>query len=226
MLLPVTMLLIAATACESAPRSKSFAAGAPTALVVLAAPVEGSENKDVLRRVDLSANRFIGDPIKIGVSTYGAIMALTAGSNQINVGASDRTVALAIQDLPPGDYALVEYTRTTGSSNYGLAIGACRNEMAPVFSVAAGNIAILRVDDIAIQQVGGGKARLRPPSEAPTDESVLAQFEKARVDYPGIVGAARMLQPVALIRWEKAPSNFFESRLCGEPATFERIGPK
>jgi hypothetical protein len=224
--LAIAMLMVAASACESAPRSASFTASSPKALIVLATPVEGSENTDVFKRVDLGANRFAGDPFKIGVSTYGALSALSAGSNQINVSASDRTVALAIQELPPGEYAWVEYSRTTGSSIYGLAIGGCLNEIAPVYSVTAGDIAILRVDEIALQQVGGGKARRRPPSEAPTDESVMMQFEKARADYPGIVGAAKLLQPVALIRWEKAPSNFFESRMCGEPATFERMGPK
>lgn len=225
-LLSIATLAVTVSACESAPHNKSFAATSPSALIVLAGPVNGSENTDVFRHVDLSANRFTGDALRIVVSTYGMLSAMNAGSNQINVSDSAKTVALAIQEVPPGDYAWVEYSRTAGSSVYGLVMGGCLNENAPVFSVAAGEIAILRIDGIALESAGPGKSRRRPLSEAPSDDSVLAQFEKARLDYPSIVGPVKVLQPIAAIRWEQAQANHFEGRGCGEPPTFERIGSR
>ena len=217
------MLLAGLSACASAPKSTSFSGSSGNALIVLATPVDGSNNLDVFRRVDLTSSKFVGQPVTFDVkTTYGMLDNMFAKSNQINAEVEDRTVALAIIEVEPGDYVRVEALRSAGSSAFGFYSRVCLNHASEIYSVSAGEIAVIRVDKQAISWRGGFDASWRPSSDSPSDQNVLEQLDRARPDYPAIVGTAVLKKPIALITWQETRGGFFSDRQCAKPGSFEQ----
>ncbi|MES1200909.1 MAG: hypothetical protein ABUS57_05620 [Pseudomonadota bacterium] len=166
----------------------------------------------------------MGPPVILSVDVFAGLETLfELNHNQINAGAN-RRVALGARPLPPGDYAWVETTRTIGDGNYGATGNLCLHRGAPVFSVGAGSISIVRLDTIVMRSVGRGQAAIESVPSPFSDDDVLQEFESARTNYPNIAGTASVQQPVAYIRWPEMHGNLLGlTRQCNEPATFERL---
>lgn len=205
----VAAFALSAAACASAPRDLTFDR-TTNALLVVAAPATMSQNIDEFRRVDLASNTFVeGGYLRVEANTAGTF---DTQANQINADIP-RVVALAVMEVPPGDYARQKSTRTAGINPYGLWGEVCFNRLAPVYSVAAGEIAIIRVDETNLAGVSG---RWRDPGSVAGDAAVLGDFSNAQANYPNIVGTATIKSPSAFIRWPSAGD-------CKLSATFESV---
>jgi hypothetical protein len=211
------------TACVSAPAGTSFNTTAGDALLVEATSLDRSVNGDVFRRVDLSTGRFVGDPVVLQIDAFAGLESLTlTARTQINSNLPARRVNLGIHRLPPGNYAWVETDRSIGNANYGASSAVCFHDLAPVFSIAAGEIAIIRADAIIMASIARGYAGIRQQPSGLTDDDVLHEFALARPSYPNIAGAAVVKHPVAYIHWAKTTGTILGlTRQCNEPQTFE-----
>lgn len=161
--------------CMTAPRDLAFAPSSPRALAVNASPPQnGVARWAYIQRIE---NGQFG-------SEY--VMEIAMGtSSQLNGG--DRLVALSAHDVPPGDYAITEIgIRDAGNGAMGLS-WVCTDRLAPVYTLAAGSIAIIRTDAMYPMDVGGGGA--------PSDEDVLQEFERSRARFPNLVGTAAIVEP-------------------------------
>lgn len=204
------VLAVGLSACASAPRDFAFD-HAKNAVIVLAAPFGLTINRDEFRRVDLSAGEFVdGGYVRFDVNTSGTV---ATKPNQINSGFGTRPVALAVMEVPAGDYARQYSGRFVGTNIVGVSAGVCYNQNSPVYSLAAGEVAIIRVDELAADGLSG---KWKDPGLAASDAIVKQEFERARTDYPGISGDATIKLPSAFIRW---PSNAD----CELSKTFDRV---
>jgi hypothetical protein len=211
----VALATLGLASCASAPKEFTFDRER-NALIVLAVPTEAATSLDEFRRVDLKTNRFVDEGyVRIEVTTLGLF---GLEPNQINDDSAQRVVALATQEVPPGDYALQQSTRTATNGVYESWGKVCFNNLSPVYSLAAGDIALIRADQVSVSQSTG---QLRTPTTDPAllasgNAAVMKEFEAARAKYPGLSGDAKQIQPSALIRWPRADN-------CALPASFERV---
>ncbi len=203
---------LALTACASAPKDFSFDR-TKNALIVLAVPNEAAKTIDEFRRVDLATKQFVESGyVRIETSTA---WLSAKPSNWINDG---RLVLLLVQEVAPGDYALQQSTRAVTNGVRDTWGKVCFSKLSPVYSLVAGEIALIRVDQTSVSQSAG---EWRTPTTDPVllasgAAAVLKEFERARADYPGLSGDAKMIEPDALIRWPASEN-------CSLPPSFEVV---
>lgn len=224
-MLLATLLLLAA--CQSAPTSTQFSSTSRNALVIVVTPTNMSINRDYLRRVDLASSAFMDHVAMIDVNTFGALENLFTQSNQLNADNEQRSVAISIHEIAPGDYAWIEASRTFGTSNWGGGGHFCMYDGAPVYRLQAGEIVIVRMDYVRIVQRNGNQHYLQMDYRRPLipHAQLMSEIDQARARYPAIVGDADLAEPVAFIRWKQTETGWFSDRSCAEPAGFEQIEP-
>lgn len=180
-----------------------FAADSPSVLLVLAQPPYNNGLGTEFRRVSLETNQW-----EAGRLSY----LVTGEMERVVTGPNERTW-LRFKSVPPGDYAVTELWASL--SRPGDIVSQCLGLAgAPVFRLKPGQIAILRADALLRETSLGVVASI------PTDEVVLAQFERARAQYPDIHGEAVVVSPVATVRWPAS-----STRDCGPFDGFERVDP-
>lgn len=200
------------SACASAPRDFAFDR-TKNAVIVLAVPFGLTINRDEFRRVDLATREFVdGGYVRFDVDTSGTV---ATKPNQINSGFGTRPVALAVMEVPAGDYSKQYSGRFLGTNIRGVSAGVCYNDLSPVYSLSAGEVAIIRADQLAADGLSG---EWKDPKLAASDETVLQEFNQAQRDYPGLSGSVTIKKPAALIRWKSNDD-------CVLAQSFERLDP-
>ena len=199
---------VATSSCANAPREITFDR-TQNAMIVVAGPPGLSHNIDEFRKVDLSKNEFISGYLRIESQRP----LFEAKPNELNAGVPDRPVVLAAQEVPAGDYARQQSTRIADTNVYYGHVGTlCLSAFAPVYSLAPGEIAVIRVDQVAVNN-----GQWRSPANAPSDSQVMDEFNRSQPNFPGLAGQASLKEPVAFVRWES------NGRQCLVPKYFERI---
>lgn len=203
----VALVALTTAACASAPKDLTFDTS-KNAMLIVAAPPGLSHNLDEFRKIDLGKNEFVPGYLRLESQAPG----FDAKPNEINAGSPNRPVVLAAQEVPPGDYAWQQSTRISGTNVYGHIGTLCLSEFSPVYSVAPGEIAVIRVDEVALNN-----SQWRAPANAPSNAAILEEFNRSQPNFPGLSGDATLKRPVTFIRWES------NGRQCLVPKSFERI---
>ena len=193
----VAVALLVAACASSGPTATSFNASSPTALLVVAGPKFSFAANTGFRRVDLGTNTFAPGYEGFGTGMVGS---------QIN---RNGPVYFTIREVMPGDYALVSLLAVPGAE-----VWSCMGHNAPVFSLRAGTVTVVRTDPYWL-----GMAGLPRPATV-SDADVLSAFQTARSAYPAIQGDASIATPVASLNWTRGGMGM--TRNCSEPAGFER----
>jgi hypothetical protein len=208
--------------CAAAPKTITASNAAGQATLILAAPSDYAFYTHVFRRVDLAKREFIGDPLLIEIDNVRTFQALIgAGAyNQINsdVGALKRPAALAVQQLPAGDYVRVEAVMMVGYGAGDVTTTFCMWSGAPVYEIRGGETSIVRVDDVSPKW-----KRPADQQTLPAGQQILDEYQRARTAYPGLHAEAAIVRPKAIAQWKYVSGPWFSERKCAEPTTFELI---
>lgn len=196
-LLSLTMLT---AACASAPQALRFGPDSVTGLLVVTVPRTAYVHSADFRGVDLGEGRFADGVTTLEASAWSGDAINSAGE-----------LYLAVKEVEPGDYVLQGLFTSRGAAGF----GGCASEGAPVYSVEAGKITIVRADAYWRMMLSDGFV---PDVD---DQTVLDLFDASRAGANhDIHGAASIVDPSARIQW---PSPISWTRDCVRTATFTRL---
>lgn len=190
-------------ACATpAPADFSYSETSAEALIVLVAPPVASATEHYYRPVDIETLAF-GEPLtkfRIG----------GVGSTPLIRNDTEAGLTLAVKEVPPGTYAVVENTRMLFTGYSTGTEWKCYTNSA-VYEVRAGEITVIVAQDPTVQ--------LRAAKKGP---DLAAYVEEARKDYPNMKGEIVIAKPDVWIMWPKKSGNVMETmnRNCAEPETF------
>ena len=195
-LLGLTLLVAGPVAAQV--RNLDFGPRSPKALLVLASPSFPIVTNTSFRRVDMASETFLrGDQVfRSGVGANGS-----------------GGVFLSVREVDPGDYALVRLL----AIRPGPTVWTCMPEGAPVFTLHAGEITVIRTD----QWWWDFQARGLPDPGDAADDAILAQVEALREANPRLTGEPRLASPSAVIQWRNPGST---TRDCVRAREFTRLG--
>lgn len=207
--------LLLSTGCVSAPSDLKFDSQSNNAMLVLSAAPSDTLQMYAFRAVDLATGKFKGQAVEIGIDNLVQYFMWDGVPNQINHEDKRRAVTLVVQQLPPGDYALVELISVKDEGARMMErTWLCMFEGGPVYGIGGGQTSIIRVDTAFSRGYG------------PRDSSVMQEYAKANAKYPGLQKNAQIVTPKAMLKWTKTEPGWFHSRNCAEPETFTIVAQR
>lgn len=157
-----------------------------------------------LRRVDLEASAFVGQPIELGESRlFSSDDRLPRPTER-----SLRGLGLLARNVPPGHYAIT-YAVQPG---YPATVHYCRAEFAVVFAVEPRRATIWSSTNALPPGITG---RFTSPV---SDQVLTQQYDSARATRPDLLGDAIVAAPIAAIAWDTR-----SVRRCNEGSAFRII---
>jgi len=206
-----TVCGLLAACTTTLPQNTSFKPSGGKALLLLVVPNVSWATSQTLRRVNLETRTFEKD-----------IVTLESYASSINDNTHtelSRVVTVRAKEVEPGEYALVETFGLVGGAIES-SVTQCLRSMAPVFSVSAGQINVVRVDFVPALSPGGN---LRAPAASrPTETEIMQEVKASLAQYPGMVGAPLLAPLKRFIQWPEKTPSFLEkmSGGCAVPAGF------
>lgn len=228
------MLAVLVSACATAsvasPKSYSFDAGSDSALAILVVNTDVVNGSEFFRPLSVSQSDFSGNAREIQIDNAKDILAdpltnaLYGVRNQLNAADKERQVILVSAKFASGTYVNVESIRTFGSLNYGGVATLCPNKSAFAYELSAGEIAVIRLDDIRLEYANGGARVIRDLDLVSlSDDEIIKSVEEALQSYPGITGTPKISDPIYVASYQTGGASLLSTRRCSESGPIELI---
>lgn len=196
-------LLLVQGCVTPAPQTLTFGPQSGTGLLVVAGPPAGAATHMELRRVNLETRLFEDEIVPF--------INAGLGGHQID---PNSNIWLSLREVAGGDYAVVSLSMNTFNGVAQGQVWRCFSGRAPVYRLPRGQISMVQLAS-TMEAIQSGQVDKPIASEA----LVLAEFERVRPNYPGVIGEARMVLPSAMISWQEVPGIGW-TRNCREPPQF------
>lgn len=219
-MVPLCLVALAA-ACATAPTDIALNANEPAstgatktstvptneAVLIMSIGPVATGGSYQFQRLNNERTDFADDPVILGFGAWGIgdKMKRAKGdkSSTWNLTLDQEEINFLIKKVEAGTYVA---TYVSWSTFNGVSSGSawnCLNEGSATYDIKAGQINLLSSADAFPR---GSVSRI---SKTVTDEQILDQFERTRVNYPELEGKPHLLSPTLETRWTEGKSGFF-----------------